>query len=93
MPIAIVEVKQPGLSKMKNKKVFDYMCNLHNSFGQCEVFGIVTTLEHWRVCWLPVTNNFAALTTFVPQQYIGREKEPKHEVMTRILLSNQLREK
>ena len=72
VPIAIVEVKQPGRAKMNNKRVlgqvFDYMCNLRNSFGQCEVFGIVTTLEQWRVCWLPDTNNFAASTTLVPQQ-------------------------
>jgi hypothetical protein len=61
--IAVIEVKQPGNSKLSNVEVlgqvFDYMSNLRNSFGQCEVFGIVTTLNKWRVVWFPDTYQFA----------------------------------
>jgi hypothetical protein len=64
VPVAVIEVKQPGSSKMENLhvlgQVFDYICNLRNSFGQCEVFGILTTLAEWRVCWLPDSDSFAA---------------------------------
>jgi hypothetical protein len=63
VPVAVIEVKQPGPSKMENLhvlgQVFDYICNLRNSFGQCEVFGILTTLAEWRVCWLPDSDSFA----------------------------------
>ena len=73
VPIAVIEVKQPGYDKLNNKKVlgqvFDYMSNLRNSFGQCEVFGIVTTLEQWRVAWFPDTDEFAASGSGDPTVY------------------------
>ena len=57
MPFLIIEVKQPGQSgksKLTNTKVlgqvFDYMCDLRNSFGQCEVFAVVSSLEEFVVC-------------------------------------------
>jgi hypothetical protein len=64
VPIAVIVVKQPGVGRISQEcvlgEVFDYLATLRNSFGQCEVFGIVTTLEEWRVCWLPDTDSFAA---------------------------------
>jgi hypothetical protein len=65
VPIAVIEVKQPGEGKKLSNprvlgQVFDYLASLRNSFGQCEVFGILTTLQEWRVCWLPDTDDFAA---------------------------------
>jgi hypothetical protein len=73
VPIAVIEVKQPGLNKLSNRKVpgqvFDYMSNLRNYFRQCEVFGIVTTLDEWRVVWLPDTDTFAASEDMEPPPY------------------------
>ena len=75
VPIAVIEVKQPGNGRLDNHnvlgQVFDYITQLRNSFGQCEVFGIVTNLEHWRVCWLPDCDVFAAATNKVPQTTSG----------------------
>lgn len=62
-PIAVIEVKQPGNLKLSNQRVlgevFDYMLNLRSSFGQCEIFGLVTTLDEWRVVWFPDSNEYA----------------------------------
>ena len=73
VPIAVIEVKQPGLSKLSNRKVlgqvFDYMSNLRNSFGQYEIFGIITTLDQWRVVWFPDTDEFAASGDLEPPMY------------------------
>jgi len=73
VPISLVEVKQPGNSKLSNSHVlgqmFDYMSNLRNSFGQCEVFGIVTTLDQWRVVWFPDTDAFAASEDLHPPKF------------------------
>ena len=73
VPIAVIVVKEQGSSKLSNPKVlgqvFDYMSNLRNSYGQCEVFGIVTTLDQWRVVWFPDTDEFAASGDLEPPMY------------------------
>lgn len=55
--MAVVEVKQPGSGEVSDLKVlgevFDYITQLRNSYGHCEVFGIITTMEEWRLCWFP----------------------------------------
>jgi hypothetical protein len=72
VPISVIEAKLPSPGKLSNDKllgqVFDYLSNLRNNFGQCEVFGILTTLEHWRVCWLPDSDSFAASIEKNPKQ-------------------------
>ena len=90
VPIAVIEVKQPGTSKLSNLKVlgqvFDYMCNLRNSFGQCEVFGMVTTLDQWRVVWFPDTDGFAASAEMNPSSHEDlQEQFPVESILQRDL--------
>jgi hypothetical protein len=66
-PIGVIEVKVPGKKdKMHDPhvcdQIFDYMVQLRASYGQCELFGIVTTLKDWRIFWFPDTNPTAAST-------------------------------
>lgn len=73
-PVAVIEVKLPhksgGTSKLDDRRalgqVFDYMIDLRASFGQCDILGMVTTMDEWRVCWLPDTDEFATSTNFNP---------------------------
>ena len=71
-PISVIEVKTPGPGKLDNHKIsghlFDYMVRLRSFYGQCETFGIVTTLEDWRICWFPDTHDAAASTSLIGQQ-------------------------
>ncbi len=59
-PICVVEVKTPGPGKLTNYQVcgqiFDYMVQIRASYGQCEIFGIITTLEEWRIVWFEDSN-------------------------------------
>jgi len=34
-------------------EVFDHMMHLRSLFGVRQVFGILTSYDEWRVCWLP----------------------------------------
>lgn len=51
------EVKDQEVSLMDDPKVlgkcYHYMQQLRSSFGQLEVYGIITNLEHWRILRLP----------------------------------------
>jgi hypothetical protein len=90
IPIAVIAVKQPGYDKLVNAKVlgevFDYMSNLRNSFGQCEVFGIVTTLDQWRVVWFPDTDEFAASEDMNPPKCEDlRSQFPVQSTLHRVL--------
>jgi hypothetical protein len=63
-PIGVVEVKKPDVCVKLNGKIvleeptvlgelYDFMFQLPNFYGVDVVFGILTTFETWRVCWLP----------------------------------------
>jgi hypothetical protein len=64
IPVGVMEVKKPdvgqkGLSQsILDKptvlgKLFDFQMQLPNFYGISPAFGIVTTFEAWRVCWIP----------------------------------------
>ena len=62
-PILVIEVKSPigqdssSKTKINNTKIsgqlYDYMLKLKTFYNQKYVFGIVTTLDEWKICWLP----------------------------------------
>lgn len=66
-PITIIEVKTISKDILDNDAVlgqmFDYLCRLRSSFGQCELIGMVTSLEEWRFCCVPDTEEFAISNT------------------------------
>lgn len=58
MPIGVVGVKKPGedgtlQNPYVHGQLFDYMLRLQSFFGLQQVFGILTSYEKWRVCWMP----------------------------------------
>lgn len=50
-------------SILKNENVleqlYEYMSKQHSFCGQKHVFGILTTLDEWKICWLPESNDAA----------------------------------
>lgn len=68
-PVLVIEVKSPcdtnsrAKSKINDKKItgqlYNYMLKLKSFYGQRYVFGIVTTLDEWKIYWLPDTNDYA----------------------------------
>jgi hypothetical protein len=67
VPIGVVQVKKPGNDILLNPLVvgqlFDYMLRLQSYFGLEHVFGLVSTYEKWRVCWLPLSESAATATS------------------------------
>ena len=66
-PIGVVEIKKPGSDILYNEYVlgqlYNYMLRLQSFFGVTNVFGIVTTYQEWRICWLSEANESAATGT------------------------------
>ncbi len=66
VPIGVVEVKKPGKTVMNSPnlfgQIFDYMLQLQAFHGLSTPFGIVTTFQQWRVCWLPDGDSLAENT-------------------------------
>jgi len=67
--VGVIEVKKPTkgiLDKPQvNSQIYDYMMALRSFSGLQHVFGIVTTYEQWRICWLTDTES-AAKSTILP---------------------------
>lgn len=40
-------------------QIYDYLMMLKNFYGQKYVIGIITTLQEWKICWLPDTDIYA----------------------------------
>ncbi|KAI9088342.1 hypothetical protein DFS34DRAFT_448101 [Phlyctochytrium arcticum] len=63
-PIGVIEVKKPGNDVLDNDEVqgqiFDYMLALKQFQGLQHVYGILTTYEDWRICWLSDSDTDAA---------------------------------
>jgi len=57
VPIRAVEVKISKAEVMDNEifqgQLYDYMRILRDIFGVQDVFGIMSTFDEWRFCWLP----------------------------------------
>ncbi|KAL6071676.1 Protein kinase domain-containing protein [Balamuthia mandrillaris] len=70
VPIGIVEVKKPTENIFDknevNGQIYDYMMALRSFSGLRYVFGILTTYEQWRVCWLPDANQLAQAEELPP---------------------------
>jgi hypothetical protein len=56
VPVGVVEVKRPTKGILDNGAVlgelYDYMKQVVNFYGLKQVFGILTTYQEWRVCWM-----------------------------------------
>jgi hypothetical protein len=64
IPVGVIEVKKPdkypkdvGQSILDKETVlgelYDFQMQLPNFYGISPAFGILTTFEAWRVCWIP----------------------------------------
>ena len=64
IPVGVIEVKKPeedeigsGESVLDEPTVlgelYDFQMQLPNFYGVSPAFGILTTFESWRVCWIP----------------------------------------
>jgi hypothetical protein len=73
-PIGVGEVKQPSkagtLSALAGNnsplfgQIYDYLMGASTFCGLRWSFGIVTTYDEWRICWLPNADEAAAETEF-----------------------------
>jgi hypothetical protein len=65
-PVGVVEVKKPGKDAMTNPHIlgelYDYMMTLRCFEGLERVYGILTTYNEWRFCWLEDTDSDASST-------------------------------
>jgi hypothetical protein len=56
IPVGVIEVKRPTKGILDNQAVlgelYDYMKQVVNFYGLKQVFGILTTYQEWRVCWM-----------------------------------------
>ena len=41
-------------------QIYDYLMKLKNFYGQRYVFGVITSLYEWKICWLNDTDKYAA---------------------------------
>jgi hypothetical protein len=66
IPFLVIGVKKPGPGILKNRKVVAQMAQYLNIqrhyFGLTQVYGVLSTLEEFRICWLPDCDNCAAST-------------------------------
>jgi len=69
IPVGVVEVKVPdkdlnstaGISSESVAgQLFDYLRILYQAYGVEHPFGIQTSYQHWRICWLPKSDPIAA---------------------------------
>lgn len=74
-PIGILEIKSPDkFGYILNdinvlSQLFDYMLSLKSFYFNGVVYGIITTLKHWKICWLSDTNTSAIndrILKFIP---------------------------
>jgi hypothetical protein len=65
-PVGVIEIKKPGNNILQNPHVlgqlYDYMLRLRSFFGVNHVFGILTSYDEWRICWLPDKNTDTVAT-------------------------------
>lgn len=88
IPIGIVIIKKPNRPCKLNAvdappvygQIFDYMLRLREYYGLRYVFGIITTMQHWRICWLPDTTTLANSNNSHIQQ---DELQPDPEIATK----------
>lgn len=72
-PVGVCKVKKPNGAQKTSAleesvvagQIFSYMMMLRNQYGVRHAFGILSTYEEWRVCWLPDTEKAASVTTLL----------------------------
>ncbi len=63
-PVGVVDVKKPDIVEKTDGEMildqptvlgelYDFMLQLPNFYGVKPVFGILATIDTWRICWLP----------------------------------------
>jgi hypothetical protein len=81
-PLGVVEIKKPGINLLNNGHVlgqlYNYMLRLQSFFGVKYVFGIVSTYQKWRFCWLPEANASAIKGTVLSIELAPTPELPKH---------------
>lgn len=90
VPIGVVDVKKPGEDEtLQNPyvqgQIFDYMLQLQSFFGLEHVFGILTSYEQWRVCWMPRSERAVVATSATTQAAEEHEMETQTVVPERVL--------
>ena len=89
-PILVIEIKSPGTtfatgsegkSKIEHRNVtgqlFDYMIKLKSFYNQKYVFGILTTLDEWKICWLADSDKCAESDVLLE---LGIEEDDTYEL-------------
>lgn len=94
IPIGVVEVKEPGAddalqSPYVQGQIFDYMLRLQSFFGLEHVFGILSSYENWRICWLPRSERAAMGTSATARVAEEHETEMQTVVPERVLYGSQ----
>lgn len=98
-PIGVVEAKKPAIDDedetLENTfvqgELFDYMLRLQSFFGLQHVFGLLSTYERWRVCWMPCSQRAAASTSISATQTAEHlDKEVQTVVPERVLHGSKL---
>ena len=82
VPVGVVAVKRPTKGILDNRTVlgelYDYMKQVVNFYGLKEVFGIVTTYQEWRVCWMENADSVKLAETTPVED--AEESEPQTPV-------------
>ena len=71
-PIGVVEVKKPGGGGFDTQplvlgQIYDYLLALKQFQGLEHVYGILTSYEEWRICWLSDSDEHAITPTTIPE--------------------------
>jgi len=63
-PFSLVEVNSPAFADLEDAHVYgqayNYLLMVRTFYGQVDLFIIVTTMDGWRICWLPDCDECAA---------------------------------
>lgn len=62
IPFFVVEIKKPGIFNLKRNpnyikliygQMYDYLLDVQNEYGVSKPYGLLTTFNEFRICWLP----------------------------------------
>jgi len=86
-PILAIEIKSPRNTNSSTRtdshinsnanvtgQLYDYMIKQKSFYNQKFIFGILTSLDEWKICWLSNTNE-AAISDFLLDNNIEMEEE------------------
>lgn len=61
-------------------QIYDYMMSQKHFYNQKYVFGILTTLDEWKFCWLPDTDECAREDFLLPESHVSQFKNKPREI-------------